>query len=401
MIPAMYRATIRAMTPSTIRVAALLMALVAAAAAPAARAAVLESALHLEPDSLRADARGLWTMRVRFANRSAAGAYPDSLRVEWTSDAGGADGAPASGRNDLSGLARAMGAVSAGEDAEVSVNMPAECSRGVIMVRLWLHDAKQRVSSVSAAATVTGSDLDERAAAVPLTASGRAVELVLVAPDSSAWPAPTLLVLPPAGVRARSLVRWSLGLVERGYAVALLGPPGTGGSQGPDDHSGPASRAAVGAALARLKAEPACDARRTLLWGEDDGATTALLAAVDHAELAGVVSLNARMDPWAAFRAMDASAQTAYTAAVGGDSAAWRARSPLEVATRITPAVLVLHTDTGGPAGAAAQFVQRRSAAAQPVESRVNGQEPRPLRRPDASRLWMDFVTRQTRAAMP
>jgi hypothetical protein len=380
------------------RAAAMLLVLAGLFPAQAVRAADPEYALLVEPDSLRADAHGTWRMHVVLANRSATGAYPDSLHVMWTSDARGTDGAPASGRTDLSGLARAMGAVSAGDDGIVELAMPADCSRGHVTVRLWLHDSKNRVSNVSDEVTILGSDLDDRAPSLKLAASGRDVELVVVRPDSSAWPAPVVLVLPPAGVRARSLVRWSLGMVERGYTVAVLGPPGTGGSQGPDDRSGPASVAAVEAALASLKREPAGDAKRTVLWGELEGATTALIAAAARKDLAGVVSLNARMDPWAGYRAMDASAREAYVAAAGRDSAAWRARSPLEVAARITSPVLVLHTDTGGPAGAALQFVQVRTAVGLPVESRLNGQDARPLRRPDANRLWTDFVQRQIRA---
>ena len=380
------------------RAAAILLAVAGLLPAPPVRAAEPEYALRVEPDSLRADRLGSWRMHVVLANRSATGAYPDSLHVSWTSDARGADGAPASGSTDLSGLARAMGAVSAGDDGNVDLAFPAECSRGRVNVRLWLHDSKNRVSSVSDEVTIVGSDLDERAPSLQLKASGRTVEFVIVRPDSSAWPAPVLLVLPPAGVRARSLVRWSLGMVERGYTVALLGPPATGLSQGPDDRSGPASVAAVDAALASLQREPACDAKRVVLWGELEGASTALLAAASRKDLVGVVSLNARMDPWAGYRAMDAPAREAYVAAAGRDSAAWRARSPLEVAARISPPVLVLHTDTGGPADAAIQFVQARGAAGLPVESRVNGREPRPLRRPDASRLWTDFISRQTRA---
>ena len=376
----------------------MLLALAVAFAVSPVRAAEPEFALRVEPESLRADSRGMWAMLVVLANRSAAGAYPDSLRVEWTSDARGADGAPATGSTDLSGLARAMGAVSAGEDGRVDINMPADFSRGRISVRLWVHDAKGRVANVSDEVIVTGSDLEERAPSLKLSAGGRTVEWVIVRPDSSAWPAPALLVVPPAGVRARSLVRWSLGLVERGYTVALLGPPATGGSQGPDDRAGAASVAAVEAALAALQRDRACDAKRTLLWGEGQGATTVLLTASKQKGLAGVVSLNASMDPWAAYRAMDSTAQTAYTTAAGRDSAAWRARMPLEVAAKIAAPVLVLHTDQGGPSTAAAEFVRVRTAAGLPVESRLNGQEAHPLRRTDAARVWMDFVTRQTRA---
>lgn len=378
-----------------------LAALAVTLAAPTARAADTAYTLSIEPESLRADAQGLWAMRVKFVNRSASGAYPDSLMLEWTSDAGGADGAPGAGRVNLSALARAMQPTSAADSSVVSINVPAECTRGRLTLRLWLHDSKLHVSSASADVSVTGSDLDERSPVVPLSAAGRAVELIVVRPDSAAWPAPTLLVLPAAGVRARSLVRWSLALVERGHTVAIVGPPGTGSSQGPDDRSGPASVAAVTAALERLVREPACDARRVLLWGEAEGATTAILAAAQQKRLTGVVSLNARMDPWASYRAMDKAGQTAYVEAAGRDSAAWRARSPLEVAGRVQAPVLVLHTDQAGPSGAALQFVQARSAAGLPVESRISGQEARPLRRSDATRLGMDFVSRMPRTNDP
>src|SRR5262245_20352314 len=214
-----------------------LAALAVALAPPTARAADAAYVLRIEPETLRADAHGMWQMRMRLVNRSASGAYPDSLALEWTSDAA-ADGAPGAGRVNLSALARAMQPTSALDSSMVSINLPAECTRGRLTVRLWLHDSRHNVSSASADVSVTGSDLDERSPAVQLTAAGRTVELIVVRPDSVSWPAPTLLVLPAAGVRARSLVRWTLPLVEKGHTVALVGPPGTGGSQGPDDRSG-------------------------------------------------------------------------------------------------------------------------------------------------------------------
>ena len=171
------------------RAAAILLAVAGLLPAPPVRAAEPEYALRVEPDTLRADRLGSWRMHVVLANRSATGAYPDSLHVSWTSDARGADGAPASGSTDLSGLARAMGAVSAGDDGNVDLAFPAECSRGRVNVRLWLHDSKNRVSSVSDEVTIVGSDLDERAPSLQLKASGRTVEFVIVRPDSSAWPA--------------------------------------------------------------------------------------------------------------------------------------------------------------------------------------------------------------------
>src|SRR5439155_1149528 len=84
---------------------------------------------------------------------------------------------------------------------------------------------------------------------------------------------------------SRSLLRWAMPYQVRGYTVAIVSQPGSGRSSGLPDQSGPASVAAVSAALERLEHAPGVDALRVLVWGQDDGATTALLAGVRHPEV--------------------------------------------------------------------------------------------------------------------
>src|SRR5262249_43563687 len=148
---------------------------------------------------------------------------------------------------------------------------------------------------------------------------------------------------------------------DRGYSVALVGPPGAGASQGPDDHAGPASVAAVHAALARVGADPGFDAKKLVLWGSRLGATTALLAAAKHPELAGVIAVDAPFDPWAGYRALDAEARARFVEAAGRDSAGWRARSPLAQAAKIMAPVLVVETEAAGPAACGAAFASARA----------------------------------------
>jgi len=225
------------------------------------------------------------------------------------------------------------------------------------------------------------------------------VESILFRPAASESASPGLVYVPPAGVRARGLLRWGKQLAARGYAVLLVSLPGAGRTGGSPDRAGPASVGAVEAALARLAREPGVDAQRIGAWGLAEGATAALLAAGRAPGLRAVVAQDASYDPQATFRALPDSARAAFVREVGRDSAAWRSRSPLASATRVEPAVLVLHTnDPGAPPSAPAEaYAAERAARGLPVESRIGAREPRPLRRPDAVRLALDFLQRRLR----
>jgi fermentation-respiration switch protein FrsA (DUF1100 family) len=157
--------------------------------------------------------------------------------------------------------------------------------------------------------------------------------------------------------------------------------------------------AGVAAALDRLARVPGVDGKRMLLWGQGDGASTALLAGVRHPELAGIVAMDASYDPWATYRALPDSAKAAYTRAAGRDSAAWRVRSPLAAAATIAAPVLVLQTLESGIASSAPAeaFAAVRNGKELYVEARMNGLEAAPFRRRDAMRVAVDFMQRRTR----
>jgi len=350
--------------------------------------------LIVQPDTLRADAQGLWRFTLRLENQGELGLYPDSLSIRWEGDEGGR---PTAGGQDLSGLAHSMQAVGAGESNESFVNMPATQEHGLLELRFRFHDARQHDWTVLRTLTVIGSDLAERFTTEHLTASGRSMELLLLPADSTAMPAPGVLFLPAAGVDALSLRRWALALHDRGFGVGLLSPPGAGGSVGPEDASGPVSVAAARAALDRLAALPGTDRARLVLWGEAQGGATALLAAVGRSDVAAIAAVDATYDPWAHSRTLEGAAREAFVRAAGRDSAAWRARSPLRLAARIAAPVLVIQTREGGDPAVAAAFVSARADRGLETEARGQSGEIRPPRRADATRLVLDFIARRTR----
>jgi hypothetical protein len=370
-------------------------ALCMALGAPAAFAQSPEPyRLLIQPDTLRADAQGIWRFTLRLENHGELGLYPDSLSVHWEGDAGGR---PTRGDNDLSALAHSIQAIGAGEANESSVNMPATQEQGRLDVRFEFHDPQHQSWVERRTLIVAGSALAERFTTAHVTASGRDMELLILPADSSSGPAPGVLFVPATGVAALSLERWALPLHDRGYAVGLLSPPGAGGSQGPDDAAGPVSVEAARAALARLAATDGVDAKRLVLWGEEQGGTTALLAAVGRTDLLGVVAVDARFDPWAHYRGLQGSAREAFVRAAGRDSAGWRARSPLRVAAKITAPVLLLQTREGGDPATAEAFVSARAGHVLDTEARGQAGEIRPPRRADTVRLVLDYLARKLR----
>jgi len=360
--------------------------------------------LSAEPETLRADDRGMWSLRVRVENHTDMGLYPDSLFVDWVSDEAGGG---RSGTLTLTSLASAMLPASGHEETGCYLNIPSEMRRGRLTVRLLCRDASKNRFAERYDVVVAGSDLEDAFPSLSLDVTGRPAELVVMRADSSAWPAPCILLLPRSGVAARSLLRQELALRERGYAVAILGAPGAGASQGPDDHAGPASIAAAQAAIARLRKDPGVDGKRIVLWGDELGGTTALLTAAREPVLSAVIAVDARFDPWADYRALDAGGREVFVKAAGRDSAGWRARAPLAMAERIGPPVLVVETEAAAGPGcagcpdAAQAFASRRIERGLPMEARIHGREAKPVRRVDATRLATDFVARRTRSSGP
>ncbi len=351
------------------------------------------------PDTVWADSGGVWRAGLVVENPAEWGLYADSLFLDWRSSDADASAAPRSGTTSLQALVSVIAPAGARESTGLDWNAPADFERGTLTFRLYLHDAKQQVHALSATAVVAGNALYDRHPAESLDVGGQKVEVVHLAAHEDKRPAGGVLYVPPSGVSARGTLRWAQLLVNRGYAVSILSLPGSGRSSGGADRAGPASVAAVEAALARLAHEPGVDAKRLAVWGLGDGASTALLVAARHPELQAVVAQDASHDPWASYRALAAPGREAYVREAGRDSAGWKARSPLAVAARITAPVLVLQTsDSSAPDVAAAEaFAAVRAGKQLAVETRIGAREQRPFRRNEAVRVALDFLARRLR----
>lgn len=370
-----------------------LLALLCAGTALAAEGGVM---LRMVPDTLRADAGGVWNVDVVLTNDTAWGFYADSLALEWVNTDPDRGTHARSGVMSLSGILGLFASVSGGESQTLPWQMPAEFERGTLRLRIVGHDANRPHLVATADARVLGSALSEAFPPQRITAGDHSIDLTVL--PAGTTPGPALLVVPPAGKPARSLMRWAAVWRARGYTVGLVSLPGSGRSDGDDDAAGPASVALVRAALDRLATSPGVEPARVVAWGQREGATTLLLAAVGRTDLAGVVAQDASFDPWASWRALDRAQQERYTARAGRDSADWRARSPLAVAERIAAPVLVLQTaDSGLPGSDPAEaFATRRVAAGLYIESRLSDREPRPMRDHVVTRIAQDFLARRT-----
>jgi pimeloyl-ACP methyl ester carboxylesterase len=366
------------------------------AVAPNARAA--DPVFRVTPDTLRVDKTGSWRVHVSLESHSEWGLYPGSLDLEMTREDPDSSAEPRRDTLSLEVMVRSMLPVSAGDASGFDWSGPAAFERGTMVFRIVASDAHKNTFALADTVHVVGSALADAHPPVLLDVNAHRVEMAIFAADSARRPAPALLFVPPSGTAARSLLRWALAPSLRGITVGIVSLPGSGRSSGSPDRAGPASVAAVDAALARLLREPGADRARVVLWGEGDGATAALLVAARHPELTGVIAMDASFDPWATYRALPEDGRAAFVREAGRDSAGWRARSPLSVAQRITAPVLVVQSaEAKLPASApAAAFVAARTTRKLPVEAHISALAPQPLDSAELPALAFDFLTRRT-----
>src|SRR5262249_47693699 len=234
-------------------------------------------------------------------------------------------GAPRSGRSELMGLLSVLVPAGPGETTGMQWTAPADFERGTLVFRVVSHDAQKNVFVSTARLVVAGSDLYDKYPAELLrmgSKPGRGkAEVVVMPADSAHRPAPGVLYVPPTGMSARATMRMAASLVARGQTVALVSLPGAGRTTGRPDRAGPASVAAVEAALKRLARETSVDTSQLAVWGVGDGGTAVLLAAVHHPELKAVIAQDASYDAWATYRALPADARAAFVREAGSDSA--------------------------------------------------------------------------------
>lgn len=376
-----------------VTVACLLTCLAAAAsfAAPAR--------FVITPDTLRADADGMWHASVMLMNEGESGLYADSLFLEqWRLDPDSSLVSRHSVRS-LANLVRIMPPAGAGESSGFDWTAPADFTLGTLRFRLFLHDAHKQSMEIATSVPVAGSELDE---AYPSRTVGTpGTEVIVVPADSSRQPAPALVVALEPGVSARSQTRWAHALRNRGFAIVLTSAPGWGRSRGISDRCGAADVMAVDAGILTALKEPGIDPKRIVLWGHGHGGTSALLAAAHRPELAGVVAIDAPLDPTTEFQTLKGEERERFMKVAGAHAAGWKVRSPVAQATRIAPPVLLVQTDEAAvkDLAPAEEFAARRSETKLYVESRLHGRDPNPVRLRDAQRIGLEFATRRTRSS--
>lgn len=360
--------------------------------------ALAAPSFRVTPDTLRADADGTWNLWIEVANESGTlGVYADSLSVRFHNDDPDRSPKPAQGGYELDALGRMIPPAGAGERNGITYSAPATFDRGTLVFRFVGHD-NDHSYVLESSVRVVGSAFSESHPPVMLQVGTQRTDMVVLPAREASGPTRTLLFVPPAGVPARSLMRWGAGVAARGWNVGVVSLPGAGRSTGESDGAGPASVGLVGAAVRELARTTGVDPARIVLWGEREGGTTALLAADSKLPVQGVVAVDAWLDPWAAYRTLDDAGQRAFRASAGADSAAWKARSPIAVAARPTVPVLLVQSGEASPAdtGPAAAYEAARRAKGLAVETRLSPNEPRPLRKPDVQRIVLGFAERRT-----
>ena len=215
----------------------------------AARARAGAPVFKIVPDTLRASDMGEWRASLMLENHGEWGLYPDTLYMDWVSNDPDASDAPRRGTRDLNALVKLATPAAVGDATGVEWTSPSEFERGTLTFRITAHDAQKTRYSLSANATVVGSDLGDAHPSLMLKAGAQVAELVMVAADEAVRPAPVILYVPPSGIAARSLLHWAMPYHSRGYAVAIVSQPGSGRSGGAPDASG--GRARIRAAIWR------------------------------------------------------------------------------------------------------------------------------------------------------
>src|SRR5437764_3801896 len=230
------------------------------ALAPRARAA--DPVFRVTPDTVRADRTGSWRLRLRLENHSEWGLYPDTLDLFQVSEDPDSSDQPRRASRSLAVMVHTMSPASAGDVTGFDWSGPADFERGTLVFRIVAHDVRKNVFALAETVLVAGSALGDAYPPVLLDIHGRRVEMAILPADSALRPAPAVLFVPRSGTPARSLLRWALVPRARGVTVALVSLPGSGRTSGEPDRAGPASAAAVEAALLRLEGEPGVDRGR-------------------------------------------------------------------------------------------------------------------------------------------
>ncbi|MBI5710380.1 MAG: alpha/beta fold hydrolase [Candidatus Eisenbacteria bacterium] len=398
-----------ATAPATAPAAAATVAVPAAApvAAPAAPVAAPATAparataaqFTADTSRITADEELHWTVPLRIRNRLDIGLYLDSLSLEVEDLGPGLTRVEPITVLPLQHMVRILPSLSAQQVGFIQYEGPAMAEHARLTFRLRAHDMEKNEYRLAAEVTAGPGPLSEKFPSRFLTVDGRKVEVVLIEAGGDSL-VPGLLLVHGHGAHARRMLAQGLQLARRGYTTMLVSMPGYGLSQGPADFMGPATVGAAMAALDALRQTKGVDQARLGVWGTSRGATVAMELAARREDLKAVVAQSGIYDLWACFRGTQLPGfRETIVAEAGGDSAAWRERSPTLAAGKVHAAVLMLHgeRDRNVPFGQAKAFAEALQARGVAVETKFFPEAEHQVPRPEAQKTTLAFLDRELR----
>jgi pimeloyl-ACP methyl ester carboxylesterase len=309
---------------------------------PASPANPADLVFRVSTSPLRGDDDFHWTVPFDIVNRSGVGLYTDSLVCDADDLDLGVTGLDRHSRQALWSAARMAGSMAAGESVHFEFRMPPISERARLVFHYYGQRADHTPVTATAEADMVPGPASTRVPSAYADGKGSRVEYTVLHAESDA-PAPILLVIPGEGDHARSVLFMMGPMHERGYQIVTMSLPGFGLSQGSADFMGPSSVAAAVRVLDQLRRVPGADTSRIAVWGIREGAAVAVQLAATHPSVKALVLESGAYDPWACWRAGDPAWQKRMSAAAGSDSAAWRARSAMNVAERVRVSTLIVH----------------------------------------------------------
>jgi len=352
-----------------------------------------------QSDTVETDADLSWNVMFEILNQADTGLYLDSLRCEVDDLDEGKTDAPRHTSLDLTRLVRLSPTISAqGSNSINSIQHsgPALAERARLTYRLFCHRIDGSSITLETVVQVVPGTSKEYVSQF-LDVDGQKIEYVLFPARGGVVSPPGVLLVHGAGGNARRMLRTARTMASRGYTVALVSMPGFGSSSGSKDLMGPASVTAASKVLDVLAKTEGIDATKLAAWGVSRGATVVAELAARRTDLKAVVLQSGIYDLWAVYRGTQlAGFRETIVAEAGEDSAAWRERSPLLRAMKITAPVFVIHgeKDTHIPVAQAHALVAALEARGAKVESSFAARGEQTLGPNDGLRVGLAFLKR-------
>lgn len=366
--------------------------------------------LRAEPEPIEATETLNWSFQLFVDNPLDVGLYLDSLSCEVESLDLPANGGGRRETRNLDFLLHGAGrggidgspgglTVSAGQSGTIQVTLPATSEHARLTFVLRLHDGAKKSWRVTHTVEANPGPFTREHPSQFATANGRKVEYVLVR-AATTGPAPAVLFVHGSGSSARQFLSLASTLATRGYTTMLVSMPGYGQSEGTPDFAGPATVAALDAALDVLARSEGVDSTRIAIWGISRGAGAALETAARRGSLKAAIGQSGAYDLWAVWRAAKARHVDDLAADIermaGSDSAAWRQRSAATMADRLHCPVLLIHAEDDGrtPIAQARGFAGALEAHGATVETKFLAKGGHPVSPRDAMSAAMPFLKR-------